>query len=108
MTKRKCPWCGGDNLVRIGSNTVHSTRPGDPYWIQVVYWEDRECGYRETTTPDEVYDYAKNQCVEKEREIIRVHKPRPPLPEREMPEYLRRSKIPVAAPPGQLVIGDAG
>ena len=107
MTKRKCPWCGGANLLRTGSNTLQDTRPGDhPYYIEVVYWEDRDCGYREVTTPDERYDYSLHKIVEVERDVLRFHKPNPPLPEREQPEYLRRGIVAESAPIGQLKLSE--
>jgi hypothetical protein len=66
-----------------------------------VYWEDRDCGYREVTTPEEVYDYKREQFVNLEIRILRFHKPRPPLPEREQPDYLRQSIVAQEVPQGQ-------
>jgi hypothetical protein len=109
MTKRQCPWCGGSNLRRTESNTLQDTRPGDhPYYINVVYWEDRDCGYREVTTPDEWYDYKLSSFVTGEREILRVHKPNPPLPAHQQPEYLRSGKISsTPVEPGQMTFEEA-
>ena len=105
MTSRTCPWCGGSKLRRTESNTLQDTRPGDhPYYVEVVYWEDRECGYREVTTPDEVYDYKTSAFVEKCREILRFHKPTKPLPEHLQPEYLRQSKVAETPVQGQMVL----
>jgi hypothetical protein len=94
MTKRTCPWCGGENLRRIGSNTLqdplHETDPTNhPYWMSVVYWEDRECGCREVATPDEVYDYKLSKCVDVETKVIRFHIPTPHLPVDKLPDYLK-------------------
>lgn len=102
MTKRTCPWCGGNNLI------LTSCSGNDPkrHHASFQFWEDRECGYREKTSATEYYDYQKNCFVECEREVIAVHRPRPPLPEHQQPEYLRRS-LPAAAPPGQCVLGGA-
>ena len=70
---------------------LKDTRPGEhSYYINVVYWEDRDCGYREVTTPDEWYDYQLSKFVTGEPEIIRIHKPRPSLPAHQQPEYLRK------------------
>jgi hypothetical protein len=102
MTKRICPWCGGSDLRRVGSNTLQDTRPGDhPYYISVVYWEDHDCGYREVTTPDEWYDYQLSKFVQGEREVLRFHKPRPALPEYQQPEYLRKGIVVPDIPRGQ-------
>lgn len=94
MTSRLCPWCGGPNLRRIESNTLQDTRPGEhPYYISVVSREDRDCGYREVTTPEEEYDYKLSKFVTHDREVLRVHKPRPPLPAHQQPEYLRKGVV---------------
>ena len=103
MTKRVCPWCGGENLRCVNSNTLQDTRPGEhPYYISVVYWEDRDCGFREVTTPDERYDYKSSKIVEQDREVLRIHKPRPPLPENQQPEYLRKGIVVPDIPQGQI------
>ena len=52
MTSRVCPWCGGKNL-RV-TNVMSET--------ETIYWEDRDCGYREKTGYDP--DYAFKSCIE--------------------------------------------
>lgn len=94
MTKRTCPWCGGPNLRRIESNTLqdplHEKDPEHhPYWQHVVYWEDRECGYREVTTENEVYDYKLSKYVDGKAALIRFHVPTPHLPAEKLPDYLK-------------------
>jgi hypothetical protein len=89
----------------VESNTLQDTRPGErPYYIHVVYWEDRDCGYREVTTPDEWYDYQLSKFVMGEREVLRVHKPRAPLPVHQQPEYLRNGIAVVEIARGQQTI----
>jgi len=92
MTSRVCPYCGKETLIRIGSNTIHGKQPEDPYWIHIVNWADKDCGYRETTTPDEVYDYTLNQIRECERKVISFHIPTPPLPLEQQPEHIRKAR----------------
>jgi len=96
MTARKCPWCGGETLRRVGSNTLQNTEhiagSGSSYWIEVVYWEDRECGYREVTNPDEVYDYQKSEVVQTIPKVYRVHIPLPPLPLEQQPEHIQKAR----------------
>ena len=99
MSKRKCPWCGGENLIR-----VNSMGPASAHETGSVYWEDRECGYREVTTPDEEYDNKLEKFVERGRVVKRFHKPRPPLPVYEQPEYLRTGKVADDVPKGQQMI----
>jgi hypothetical protein len=82
MTSRKCPWCGGPNLHI--KNVMSNDR---------IYWEDRDCGYREVTTDDERYDYDLGEMIKQEVKIISFHKPTSPLPSREQPEYLRHGLI---------------
>ena len=49
MTTRKCPWCGGKNL-RI-TNVMGESSGGH------IYWEDRDCGYRERTGHGPNYEF---------------------------------------------------
>jgi len=84
---------------------LHDIRPGEhPYYINVVYWEDRDCGYREVTTPDEWYDYKLSKFVTGEPEILKVHKPRPPLPVHQQAEYLRKGITVTHRPAEQATI----
>lgn len=106
MTRRTCPWCGGPNLIRVESNTLQDTRHGEhPYYVSVVYWEDRDCGYREVTTPEEEYDYTQSKFVARDREVLRIHKPRAPLPVHQQPEYLRNGIVVVEIVRGQQILG---
>jgi hypothetical protein len=93
MTARKCPWCGGPNL-RI-KNVMSNDR---------IYWEDRDCGYREVTTDDERYDYDLAEMIQQEMKIVSFHKPTAPLPVREQPEYLRIGIVAII-PKEQQTIG---
>ena len=103
MTKRTCPWCGGRNLILrncSGSDPKHQN-------ASYHYWEDSDCGYKEKTTSDEYYDYKKHEFVTCEREIVSVHKTRPPLPPHQQPEYLRSGKIPdKVVEPGQITLDE--
>ena len=69
------------------------------------YWQDPDCGYSEKTSTDEYYDYNKSAFVQCEREIISFHKPRPPLPAHQQPEYLRKGIAVVEIPRGQQDLG---
>ena len=90
MTFRICPWCGGQNL-RL-----------DNVSGEALYWKDSECGYSEVTTHREKYDYTEKKLVPQEMKVLRFHRPRPPLPAHQQPEYLRSGKIPDICEPDQM------
>jgi hypothetical protein len=99
MTKRQCPWCGGQNLhiVNVGGN---DPKHGNS---SCCYWEDRDCGYREKTTGSEYYNYSESKFIpiDPPYQIIEFHKPSPPLPVHQQPEYLRNGIKTTEAPQGQ-------
>jgi hypothetical protein len=104
MTKRKCPWCGGENLTLTECSGQDPKRQFSSY----QHWHDRECGYSEKTSGTEYYDYRESKFVECEREIISFHKPRAPLPAHQQPAYLRyglHKPEPVEVEQGQQVLG---
>lgn len=84
MTSRTCPWCGGKNLHIKNCMATDSMCPSG-----AIHWEDKECGYTEVTTHSERYDYKLEKYVPQEMKVLRFHKPTPPLPENQRPEYLR-------------------
>jgi hypothetical protein len=96
MTKRTCPWCGGPNLhiVNVMSNDT-------------IYWEDRDCGYRDQTCGSEYYDYNLSKMIQHEEpyKVKKFYKPRPPLPVHQQPEYLRKGIAVSDTPKGQQVLG---
>jgi hypothetical protein len=98
MTKRACPWCGGPNLILTNCSGQDPKRCFTSY----LYWEDRECGYREKTSSDKYYDYGKSAFVTCGMEVIGFHKPRPPLPAHQQPEYLRKGIVIADVPRGQM------
>lgn len=67
MTSRECPWCGGKNLHI--KNVMGTT--------QTIYWEDRDCGYREQTGYGE--DYPFKSCIK---------------PRQKKPDFVERVAIP--------------
>ena len=55
---RECPWCGGKALRVISCHTMREThKDGSVKFADVIRWIDSECGYQETTTAMERYDY---------------------------------------------------
>jgi hypothetical protein len=95
MTTRTCPWCGGSNLriTNVGSDDV-------------IYWEDRDCGYREQTCGKEYYDYNAHKMIQRTEpyKIKKFYKPNPPLPSHQRPDYLRNG-VPSDTPNGQQALG---
>ena len=107
MTKRTCPWCGRkDGLYITNVMSDNKGGPGQPVWMSHsrLYWEDRECGYREVTWSDEWYDYNKGEHGSNPGvfPIISFHKPLPPLPVHQQPEYLRKGTVVPDIPQGQM------
>jgi len=102
MTRRTCPWCGGDNLI------LRSCSGSDPkrHHTSYNFWEDNKCGYKEKTSATEYYDYEKSAFVSCEREIISIHKPRPPLPDYQQQDYIRNG-ISVPIPENQSTLGES-
>ena len=84
MSARTCPWCGGPNLRISNCMGTHPLCKDG-----AIYWEDRDCGYREETTHNERYDYKEHKFVKQDYTVLRWHKPRAPLPTHQLPEYLR-------------------
>jgi hypothetical protein len=103
MTKRTCPWCGGPNLILRNCSGDDPKRDHASY----LYWEDRDCGYREKTSHDARYDKKTQSWVPCEMEVYEIHKPRPPLPAHQQPAYLRyglHQPEPVEAEQGQQTL----
>lgn len=105
MTSRTCPWCGGKNL-HITNVMGENPNTAAHQHTLIIYWEDRDCGYREKTSNDEYYDYKQSKFVPivPPYQIISFSKPRPPLPVYMQPEYLRSGIQVSEAPKGQMVI----
>ena len=104
MTKRTCPWCGGQNLILRNVSGMDPKRQNASYH----YWDDPECGYSEKTSTTEYHDYKTGKTIECEREIISVHKPRAPIPAYQQPEYLRNGALTKDVPLGQITLGAEG
>jgi len=113
MTKRTCPWCGGPNLhiVNVGGDDPKHEHSS------LCYWEDRDCGYREKTTGSEYYSYKQSKTIQIDppHQIVEFHKPSPPVPVHQQPEYMRKGMSMPVIVPGQttfegdeIIAGTAG
>jgi len=101
MTKRTCPWCGGPDL-RIENCMATDSMCKDG----AIHWKDKDCGYSEVTTHSERYDYKLHKFIPQEMTVLRFHKPRPPLPVHQQPEYLRKGIVAPDVPQGQTTLDE--